>query len=218
MKVSTSTSKVDSPIGIIHDIINVNVGTDRKKSSEIDVYMLRQLNSLGRFLISDGEYYYFSTSKKILYNIKGIEFSRFLSSFTGLNKKDYFLRRLIESIDTYMSVYGVKATLHVFSYYDKENNELYVYNNNDIIHITEKKIQVVDNGYNDIFFRPNTYSPWEYKKSTSAQPDLIMELIESVNFKKSILSREEIHLVLEYYIFSLFFASLLKNKVILNVI
>lgn len=213
---------VTEPIKTVKDrivqLIDDKLFDFRVTKEKIGSLVISELELVGRFLISNWIYYYFSNESKLLYFLKSDDFKRFISVFTELNKKDTYFNAIIEAIDTYISIKWVNIDFKNFSYYDKKNNELFIFNNKDVIHITGKSIKIIDNWKNDIIFKPTNFDKWNFIKNPNTDIDYISKLLSSVNFKKSILDIDEIHLVLEYYIYSLFFPELLQNKVIVNII
>jgi len=82
--------------------------------------------------------YYFNSVSKKLYKILSKNFRYFISNFTRLPLTDLYLKEIIANVITYTDNKGEKVQLKSLSYYRKSDNSLFLYNNEDIIHIPEK--------------------------------------------------------------------------------
>jgi hypothetical protein len=168
----------------------------------------------GEFCVYKQKRYYLAFGDKEVFHLKSEDFLAHLSHFTGLNQLDTLLAKLVKSLDTYIRVKSktedMEVDFKVFSHYDQLKNELYIYNNKDIVYITKTSIKVVENGYNNVMFRKTEHSPWEFIKNVDTSTNYLQKLITSVSYSKSILPLEDIHLVFEYYVYSLFLPELFE--------
>ena len=122
----------------INDIRDDNQLLLRTKKKEVSNIVIKALKETWRLLISEYEMYYFDSDTKELYKILSKNFKYFISNFTWLPLTDLYLKEIIASVTTYTHNRGEKVILKSLSYYRKSDNSLFIYNNEDIIHITEK--------------------------------------------------------------------------------
>jgi len=196
--------------------------SDRQRIRMLVPLIISNLEKRGKFYTSRQKRYYFSSLDKEVFYIKSDDFIWYISHFTGLNQLDSLLAKNIKWIDTYIRVLSKKKDIDiefkVFSHFDKLKNELYIHNNKSIVFITKNKVKVVENGFNDVIFRNTKNEPWELLENVDDSVDYLRSLIRSVSFSDSMLPMEDIYLVFEYYVYSLFLPELFESKVILNII
>lgn len=202
----------------INDIRDDNQLLLRTKKKEVSNIVINRLKENWKLLISENEMYYFNSVSKKLYKILSKNFRYFISNFTRLPLTDLYLKEIIANVITYTDNKGEKVQLKSLSYYRKSDNSLFLYNNEDIIHIPEKwEIKTIENGSEWIIFVKNNENDekWNFIKNPLLNKNYLYELIDSVNFVESELTKEETRIVLEYYIYSIYFWWFLNNKIIL---
>lgn len=196
--------------------------TDRKRVREIFPLLLKSMEKEWKFRTSQNKRYYISSKDNEIFQLKSGDFLAYISYLTGLNQLDPLSAKLIKALDTHIRVRAKKEDIEIefrtFSHYNREKNELYIYNNKDIVYITKSSIKVVDNGYNNVLFRKTQHSPWKFIKDVKSDVNYLQTLIKSINFSESILPPKDIYLIFEYYVYSLFLPELFEWKVILNII
>ncbi len=203
-------------------IINTAQDTQLTKwqaAKNIENIVYAYLDGNGKFSIINEQYHYFSNTKNKMFILDSKDFSRYMSSITGLNQNDKILDNIISSIDTKIfereREKDMNISLKDFAFFDRKAKELYVYTNSDkMIHIKTTWITVVKNWYNGVTFQENDHEPWEFSSNVKGKQNYIEKLIDSINFDTSMLSKKDLWLILEHYIYSLFFPELLNTKVI----
>ena len=74
----------------------------------------------------------------------------------GLNFEEKIYHYVMEEIRMKIRKEGEKVIIYKFSYYEEENNILYLFNNkNQIYRITVDSIDLVDNGTDGVLFLLN---------------------------------------------------------------
>lgn len=188
----------------------------RVKKETISNTLILSLEQSWYFVNSNVNLYYFYEENNTLYDISKSEFEYLIHSIWWINPTDIVYSFLIKEIEFHTIKCGNKVEIKEFSYYDKDKNILYIFNNgNKIIKITEKNIDIINN-WNDniIFLKKEHYQEWNYNKINNTT-NYIQELLESINFDQSIIVKEEYIIILKNYIYSLFFPELLSNRPIL---
>lgn len=124
-------------------IINTAQDTQLTKwqaAKNIENIVYAYLDGNGKFSIINEQYHYFSNTKNKMFILDSKDFSRYMSSITGLNQNDKILDNIISSIDTKIfereREKDMNISLKDFAFFDRKAKELYVYTNSDkMIHI-----------------------------------------------------------------------------------
>ena len=84
------------------------------------------LLSHGYFLSASGRYYFFDQETKILCELDSFDMAKILSRRYRLNLKESLYIYLVADMKVEAATNGVQATIHQLTYYDAQNNLLYV--------------------------------------------------------------------------------------------
>lgn len=190
------------------------------KKKSISSTILDSLERTWKFYKScSGIYYYFDDELKQIYKIKEDKFKYFLNLCFTINGSTDIYKYFIAELESYMSEKAETIEIHTFSYYDTNNNTLYIHTNwIKIIKITSDNIEEVDNWFNWLIFESNVlFEEWnliENEKTTTWNS--IKGLINTINFDTdSKVTKEDYIWLLENYIYGIFFPNLLNTRPIL---
>lgn len=193
------------------------------RRSYISAAVIAILRKLGGFIRNSTGRFYFHIPTKQLLELDSFEFGVMLSDTFGLNQIEPEFRYTMADLNTEAHVRGQQTQVHRFSFYDRNDNILYVDRfNGSIYRLDGKKIELVDNGTGDILFSNQpTWEPYKYISTSSADGLLSEMLIDDIPFQNDSfapLTSNEQRMVFYLWILSLFFESLLPTKPILAII
>ena len=207
--------------GVAEDIRNIR----RKKgmfafdkNQAVADAIVNDLQDRGKFYHDDQFAYFFSTGDKVLIQIDP-EYTHYklLLRKYGINASEYLYKYITENMLGVGLGQGTKTTGHRFAYFDKRRHILYWFNNdNQIYLITQKSIDLVDNGTDGVMFLKDGKAESFTIGPTQPKSDLLYKhIIGEINFAKDILSKDDRRLLFTLWFFSLFFESIHPTKPIL---
>ena len=198
---------------------NDRISREEKKRSLSDIIIKYLDNSWEFYKTKNQVFYFFDKELKTLYQIHKEEFKYLLNICFQINEATDTFKYLMAEIESYMSENSKLVEIYNFSYYDLENNILYIHNNwVNIIKITADKVEKVDNWYNGLIFETNyLFQEWDLIEDENLKNENhLKDIIESINFDTdSKVSKENYCWLLENYIYSLFFPNILNTRPIL---
>lgn len=155
--------------------------------------------------------YFLDQESQTLYPIyKGAKpTQRFLHNF-GLNPTENIHNFVRDELEKAAHDHGIETTIHRFAHYDKASNQLYLYNHDtEVFRISASSIDVVANGTDGHLFEPLPgYKPFTRQEVTQ-ETDLLSELYtQRVNVEPGTLEVHEYQLILETWVYHLFFDEL----------
>lgn len=227
--VNKLNSKVQkNPLFIKEDTLKENINftlsdeqiNTRTKKIFIKDWVINHLITNWKLLKVNMSFYYFDNINKKLYDLKSIEFKYMLSNITWFAITEPLFKYTLISTETYTYLNWKEAKLHQISHYDIPNKTLYIFTNwTKIIKIKNNRKTIINNWDEWIIFINNqNHKEWNYIKNVDMKDDHIDNLLDSVNYSKWLLTKDEIKLLLRYYLYSIFFASIHTVKPILSFI
>lgn len=218
----------NNPLFIKEDSLKENINfilsdeqiNTRTKKIFIKEWVINHLIKNWKLLKDNTFFNYFDKVNKKLYDLKSIDFKYMLSDITWISITEPLFKHVLVWIDTYAYKEWNNVQLHKISYYDLPNKILYIFNNwTKIYKIKNWRKTTIDNWDEGIIFIKNEYhKEWNYIKDVDMKEDYIDKLLDSVNYSKSLLTKNEIKLLIRYYFYSIFFASIHTVKPILSFI
>lgn len=168
------------------------------------------------FINSWTNLYYFYKKNTTLYELNKSKFEYLVHTISWINPTESIYKFMSKEFEFHALKKWEKVEIKEFSYFNKKTNTLYVFNNgNKIIKITEDNIEEINNWSEwIIFLKKEHHEIWTYDKNIT-EIDYIWDLLDSINFNETFLSKEEYKIILEKYIYGLFFPDLLSNRPIL---
>lgn len=189
--------------------------------AEVAKNIIEYLSETGTFYYNNISIYYFFKPSKCLIEVTkdNIELRILLNKF-GLNPSESLFNYVLQEIIITAKSIGKKSEIHVYCYYNKSKNIIYLHNNDDtVLKITTSTIKTVENGTDNILFlKNNSYEAFDMIKINLNKDYLEDLLISNINFDANLFTINEYKLLFRYWFFSLFFESLLPTKVILALI
>lgn len=134
---------------------------------------------------------------------------RFLHSFS-LNPAESIHNFVRNELEMAAHQQGVETTIYQFVHYDKASNRLYLFNRDtEVYRISCDSVDVVVNGADGILFDTLPgYQPF-IRQEVTLETDLLSELYTSrVNVEPDVLTLSEYQLLLEAWVYHLFFDEL----------
>lgn len=162
---------------------------------------------------SDGDFgYYFVDCKLISLDIKNESVTNFIYEKYDLVKTQTKIVNIFESIRKYALTQGEKTKIHKYCYYS--GDAVYIDNfNGKLWKISEKDIDLLNNGTDGVLFLESRNTPVIYDDSSMQISEL---LFEGLDFDEETLKKDEQEKLLAYWLLSIFF--LQENKPILCVV
>ena len=155
--------------------------------------------------------YYLDEDSQTLYPIyKGAKTTqRFLHSFS-LNPTENIHNFVRDELEKAAYDHGTETTIHRFVHYDKATNRLYLFNHDtEIFRISASSIEVVVNGTDGHLFEALPGYKTFTRQAVTLETDLMSELYTSrVNVEPGALDLNEYQLLLETWVYHLFFDEL----------
>lgn len=197
---------------------------DRKKF-EVDRaasdYVVRDLCERGR-LFFDGRlpYLLLLEHKQVIPIDADDDAFRLLADKYGVRYSDGLFKQLLSATYLKAQEQGVRTTVYSFSHYDVDRGVLYVYNlGRSVYRISATKVQVVDNGTDDVLFvRNQKWTPFTAGKRKGNRNVLADLLIGNVRFNDGSLTNDERRALFTIYVLALFFPELFPTKIILTLV
>ena len=185
-------------------------------------FIEKGLKKKGRFLLADGEPYYFDRDNRTVFELKSREMRQLLNRSYKINATESFSNFLLAEMEAESYGNGEQAKVSTFSYYDPEANLMFLdLGKGRMLKLAGNTIEQVDNGTHGVLFTPSTHSePWEYLPDWSQCGEsggtlLGESLIRSVNFaagENSAHSAEDQQLLLLLWLLSIAFQSIQPTK------
>lgn len=211
-----------------------------QQKKDISLNVITYLKETGVFYKTKNQiFYFFDNDLKTLFNIHKQDFKYLLNIIFQVNESTDLYKYLIAELESYMSENSIEVEIYNFSYYDIQNNTLYIHNNwVEIIKITKDKIEKVDNWYKWLIFETNSlFERWNLledellegdniektskndlnnKNNLNNNKNHLKEIIKTINFDTdSKIQKEDYLWLLENYIYSIFFPNILNTRPIL---
>lgn len=208
------------------DLIKANIRLIRKlpgqsatdKLDDIVRLILNDQISIGRFFYNDGGAYFFSSKTKKLFNIDQTQYSMSLANDYGLYRETQEFNAVLSKMEEHANFSGKKIQVCNFSYFDVDNNESIVYDNDGGVFIIPqgKSIKFGLNGYKDKFFTQREHDSIIYKKnSTGYFKKYIIDICNFTANENTLLEPDQQKLLFTIWFYSLFYPNLLPTKPIL---
>lgn len=162
-------------------------------------------------VVETKEIYYFDDLEKELYSIKESDFQHLCNEVYGLNGTEQFWKYALEEIISFTSRNGKETEVYRFARY--KDKILYIQkDNSSAFRLDGDIIDQVDNGTDGVLFLKDTKNEpivpnYGYEKDT-----LYEQLVKIPNIVEPQEGRRDLY---HCYIYSLFFESILKTKVVL---
>ncbi|MBY0405894.1 MAG: hypothetical protein K2X66_18470, partial [Cyanobacteria bacterium] len=209
---------------IIEEINDTREGTKRPSfaiNQSVSELLGEELLERGAFYKSVLSPYFLDYASQSLYPIhKGQKKTqRFLHSFS-LNPCENIHNFVLHELERIAFEKGLETTIYYFAHYDKASNQLYLFNKDtEVFRVSTKNIEVVPNGTDGILFDTLPgYIPFN-RVETSLETDLLAELYSSrINIQEGVLSFTDYQMLVEGWVYHLFFDELHATHPILSFI
>lgn len=182
--------------------------------------VIEDLKSRGAFYKTvERNHYYFEERHKILFDIEGYEFPKYLNNRYGINRSESEFSYLMEELASEAYLRGRETEIRRFAFYDNSSHVLYVSNNiNQFYRLDGEVVTLVDNGTDGVLFIDNPMlQPFEYLEGDE-KGHIKHLIIGQINFSTgddSKLNLEECRFLFSLWLCALAFESLLPTKPIL---
>lgn len=204
-------------ISAIKDSINAIRRKEKKNilafeiNQQVGQLLKGELLERGQFFRTVLCSYYLDQNTQTLYPIyKGGRMTqRFLHSFS-LNPTENIHNFVRDELEKAAHDHGTETTIRHFAHYDKATNRLYLYNHDtEIFRISVSSIEVVVNGTDGHLFESLPGYKAFTRQEVTLETDLLSELYTSrVNVESGALELNEYQLLLETWVYHLFFDEL----------
>jgi hypothetical protein len=135
----------------------------------------------------------------------------------GINQKEHGFGRVLADLQSHAYSKGRKISVRRLAHYDNKKKSLYVSRfDGHVYKLDGDSIEIVPNGTDDVFFFDDRPS-WEaYEYIPNVPPgEFDRQLIDSVNFTDSTLSKTDQRRLLKLWVLAPFFGSIQPTKIIL---
>ncbi len=201
----------------IGDSINAIRRKEKKKllafeiNQQVGHIMGKELKDRGIFYRTAIAPYFLDEETRTLYLLsKGSrDTQRYLHRFT-LNPAESIHKFVLNDLERIAFEEGRETRICQFCHYDRESNRLYLFNRDtEVYRISENAIDVVPNGTDGVLFEPLTdYQPFTREEVESEADQLSDLYIQQVNLEQGALSVDEYRMLLETWVYHLFFDGL----------
>lgn len=173
--------------------------------------VVSELKDRGQFYKTPMAPYFMDEETRNLYllNRSSKETLRYLHRFS-LNPAESLHQFVLNELERVAFEQGSATTIYQFTHYDQLNNRIYLFNrDHEVYRISTTAIDVLSNGCDQVLFEPLPgYTPFERETIESAT-DLLSELyLSQINLDDGPLSTEEYQLLLQTWVYHLFFDGL----------
>ena len=130
--------------------------------------------------------YYFDQTTKTLFELDSFELALILNEGYQVNQSDTLYPYLIHQLEVEASIRGTRSVVRQFAHYDPETNVMFLdMNNGTLLRLDGKKIEVRDNGADNVLFAPVPFAePWGFVKDVP--DDLLTDIIiKPLNFAQT---------------------------------
>jgi hypothetical protein len=141
---------------------------------------------------------------------------RALASQYGVSAKDSLFKNLLEALDIEGLALGVRTPIHDFAYFDERRVVLYLFDfNRWVYRISAEKVEKVPNGTDGVLFVRNPrWESWEMLRGETGDTFVSAEILRNLRLDDDQLTREDAVLLLEAWIYTLFFPNFFATKII----
>lgn len=160
---------------------------NRQKYAEVARIGYSYLYANGCFYFHEAAFagYWLNSSSRLLYRLpasarEGEKFQNFLADRLQLNREDTAFAWLLSGIESRVVTHAPKVRPHLFSFYDKATNVLYVNNKpGRMLKLDGANVVEVDNGTDEVLFLWNDkWREWDFD-GTTPSGDIWRELLHS---------------------------------------
>lgn len=199
--------------------------TDKKQKAEIRFRLIceliiRDLNKNGKFYKSNGNYYIFDNRTKLLISIdKGNIHLKCLLNRYRINAASELYKAVYEALIVHCDINGQETEVYKYAHIDMKTNILYVKNGNCIQKITDKTVELCENGTDKVLFTDTvTVEPFTYTEQLDEDylGKYILDLPRYSN--TAYLNDKDLRLLTEIYLHSIFMPELLQTKPIISTV
>lgn len=204
---------------VANEVNKIRAGKDKEFliQQETATSIITDLKQRGQFYFDGNTCYFFSEEEKHLIRVSKEDRNvTLLLSKYNITPTEVIFNYLIENIKIEAMTSGKHSRIHRFTYYDKVNYTLYLYDNkNGVYKITKNKVDLVDNGFDGVLFiGEKGWEPFEIDKSVDS--NLFEEVIvNKINFDEDILSISDRRLIFKIWFLGLFYESIQPTKPII---
>ena len=148
--------------------------------------IIQSLRAHGFFVNAEGRFYYFDQTTKTLFELDSFELALILNEGYQVNQSDTLYPYLIHQLEVEASIRGTRSVVRQFAHYDPETNVMFLdMNNGTLLRLDGKKIEVRDNGADNVLFAPVPFAePWGFVKDVP--DDLLTDIIiKPLNFAQN---------------------------------
>lgn len=172
------------------------------------------IDKSGKIYKSNCKYYLFLKDEKHLITLTddSREFKNLLTKW-GVNASETLFKYVKEELYVYCAEHSINVDIHKFSYFDKDNYAIYIYNAlNAIIKITENSATTIENGDEGVLFEElNDYTSFKLVDFDKGKNYLSEYLIKNLSLETDEYNINVFKLV-EIWFYSLFFESIMPTK------
>jgi hypothetical protein len=216
MKINASKLPIRSEIDAVRsdDLIR---GFERWR--RIGQIVVDDLARSGHFFNTEQGLFYFDdeSCRAMSIDKNDLTLAALLNQNYGINQNEYCFGRVLADTKSEAHSSGRKIPLRRLAHYDEGSGRLYVSRFDGYVYrLDGTSVQQVKNGSDDVFFFDDERQsePYEYTEN-AAHGEFNRQLIESVNFAESTLTKDEQRLLLKIWIMAVFFGSIQPTKIIL---
>lgn len=189
------------------------------KADKIVSLIIRDLSDAGSFYNDNNGTYYYDNITAIMLQIEEDIFARKLADDYELYRDTNEFKAVVSKIEEHAAIRGKEVIIKNVSYFDVQNQSLFIYNNDgSMLRIRNKEeVSKFNNGQQSIFFKHrHEYAPINYKKNQTGKFDeYILNVCNFQDIEQTRLSANQQRFLFTVWFYSLFFPNLLPTKPIL---
>jgi len=189
------------------------------KADLIKCILVEDMNKTWFFIKEKNNQYYFDSIESKLYTLKSSNFNFFLYKKIWIIETERIFKLISQLLSYYILENWRKVKIKKFSFFDKDTNILYIHTWwIKVIKISSDKIEEINNWNDWVLFRTSKdVTKWDFIKDKNllSNKNYIEDFLNSINFSKNKIKKEDFVFLLKHYLYSLFFPDLLANRPIL---
>jgi hypothetical protein len=186
---------------------------------QIGEIVRNDLKQHGHFFKTEQGLFFFDSKnhRAFLLHKDEVGLASILNQRCGINSKEHCFGRVLADLTCEAYENGRMIEIRRLAHYDRQTKRLYVSRFDGYAYrLDGRSVTKIENGTDDIFFFDDrmSWEPYDYI-SNVASGELDRQLINSVNFADSILTRDEQRRLLKLWLLAVFFGSVQPTKIIL---
>ena len=206
---------VKSPAGLGYkdNVTKAKRRTSGEQRQALSAQIYSELQANGKFIRTDTDYFYFVEGK--LLALQSMDFTAMLNDKYSLVESESDFAYVIADLKSKCHSFGERADVYQFAYYDRKCGLLYVDRfDGKMYKLNGSAIELLSNGDDGVLFQSVRGEPYEIMP-TDETKWIEAFLLGRISFEESVLATDEQMELLNVWLESIFFESVMPTKPLL---